>query len=172
MSRYGEPERKLDIRTYADQIEIPMYNVGGWFDIFSQGNIDAFTLLKHNGKQKLVMGPFGHGQLGGDLRFPDRGEDRRAGDQARFFDYWLKGVDDEILQEPAVHYYVMGDGMNGGRGPGNEWRTAESWPPPSKPTRYYLQPKGGLGTAKPDEAGTDAYVYDPNDPSRPSAART
>ena len=70
MRLYDDEARKVDIRTYADQIEIPMYNVGGWFDIFSQGNVDAFSLLQHNGKQQLVMGPFGHGQLGGDLALP------------------------------------------------------------------------------------------------------
>jgi putative CocE/NonD family hydrolase len=58
----------------------------------------------------------------------------------------------------------MGDGMSGGKGPGNEWRTADSWPPPSTETRYYFQPSGGLATAKPEEAGSDAYVYDPANP--------
>jgi predicted acyl esterase len=163
MRLYDDEARRIDIRTYADKIDIPMYNVGGWFDIFSQGNIDAFQSLAQNGKQKLVMGPFGHGQLGGDLRYLERGEDRRADDQMRFLDYWLKGVDDGFSKEPAVHYYVMGDGMNGGKGPGNEWRTANSWPPPSKETRYYFQPAGGLAPGKPAEAGADSYIYDPND---------
>jgi putative CocE/NonD family hydrolase len=171
MKLYDDEARKLDIRTYAEEIDIPMYNVGGWFDIFSQGNIDAFELLQTQGGktarrgQKLVMGPFGHGQLGGDLHYLERGEDRRAGDQMRFFDYWLKGVDDDgFSTEPAVHYYVMGDGRNGGKGPGNEWRTAESWPPPSRATRYYFQPSGGLSSSAPAEAGSDVYVYDPNNP--------
>src|SRR5581483_7392105 len=57
-------------------IRIPMYNVGGWYDIFDSGNTYNFSWLQNHGSagargnQKLYMGPFGHGPLSGDLAYP------------------------------------------------------------------------------------------------------
>jgi predicted acyl esterase len=48
----------------------------------------------------------------------------------RWFDYWLKGVDTGIMDEPPVKFWVMG---------ANEWRTASDWPLPDTTwTPYYL----------------------------------
>jgi putative CocE/NonD family hydrolase len=54
------------------------------------------------------MGAFGHGELKGDLEYPDAGSLRgREGDELRWFEYWLEGVDNGIMDEPAVTYYQM-----------------------------------------------------------------
>src|SRR5207249_233170 len=50
----------------------------------------------------------------------------------RWFDYWLKGVENGIMREPRVHYYTVG------AQPGNEWRATDRWPPPARPTAFYL----------------------------------
>ncbi len=48
----------------------------------------------------------------------------------RWYDYWLKGIDDGIMAEPRVKYWVMG---------ANNWRTGDDWPlPETKWTPYYL----------------------------------
>jgi predicted acyl esterase len=62
----------------------------------------------------------------------------------RFFDYWLKGIDNGVMDEPAVCYYTYGAPA------GTEWRTARQWPPSSRPVRYYLGPQS-LGVSAPDE---------------------
>lgn len=167
---YDEGARKRDISHYYSKITIPMVNVGGWYDIFLQGNVDNFVGL-HNrgagnarGNQKLVMGPFGHGPLSGDLEYPDARGRRDGVDQLDFFDCWLKGMDNGIKEAPAVRYYVMGDTLDE-NAPGNEWRTAENWPPPSTPTPYYLEPGGGLAMTAPQAGGgKSSYIHDPQNP--------
>ena len=166
---YDDADRKRDMRHYYSQIKTPMINIGGWYDIFSQGNIDTFVGLQHEGaapargNQKLVMGAFGHGRLAGDLKYPGDASQRDAGLAMKWFDYWLKGIDNGILAEPAVRYYVMGDTQDP-QAPGNEWRTAEDWPPKAEPTPYFLRAGGKLATAEAETAGDDSFVSDPRDP--------
>ncbi|HKY04397.1 MAG TPA: CocE/NonD family hydrolase, partial [Blastocatellia bacterium] len=51
------------------KIRVPSYNWGGWYDIFSEGNIQNFVGLQSvgggraRGNQKLMMGPWGHGRI-------------------------------------------------------------------------------------------------------------
>ena len=40
----------------------------------------------------------------------------------RWFDYWLKGIDNGIMDEPPIHYYLLGSNSE------EAWRSAESWP--------------------------------------------
>jgi len=166
---YDEEERLHDLRAQVAHVNIPMYNVGGWYDIFEQGTLDSFTVLqtdggpKARGNQKLMMGAFGHGALKGDLKYPADAGNLNDGDTLRWFDYWLKGIDNGIMKEPAVRYYVMGDTFDKSA-PGNTWRTTDSWPPPSTPTSYYLTESHSLSTAKPATTGKLSYVSDPKNP--------
>ena len=177
---YDDVARRLDMENYFSDITIPMFNVGGWYDIFLQGNIDNFVGLQTRGgkgargNQKLVMGAVGHGRIRGDLKYPEDAGRLGAGqeEQLRFFDHWLKGADNGIMDEPAIRYYVMGDTMDESA-PGNEWRTADNWPPPAEITPFYLQAGNRLsfdGTRTDGNGDADAnlketsYVYDPNDP--------
>lgn len=166
---YDEEARVSDLRVQASHVNIPMYNVGGWYDIFEQGTLDSFTVLqteggpKARGNQKLLMGAFGHGALKGDLKYPDEAGSLAGGDTIRWFDYWLKGIDNGVMKEPSVSYYVMGDTFDKSA-PGNAWRTASSWPPVSTATSYYLTESHTLSTAKPSGAGKLSYVSDPKNP--------
>ncbi len=84
-----------------------------------------------------------------------------------WFDYWLKGDDNNILEEmPPVLYYSMGN---------NEWKSSEAWPPEySDMIPYYLNSEGnanslyGDGTLKLQKPGTkdlpDSFFYDPYNP--------
>lgn len=155
------------------QIRIPVLNWGGWYDIFNQGNIDNFVGLQQSGgglaagNQRLVMGPWGHGQID-EVKYPENAGGvfgKLAVDTAlRWFDYWLQGKDDGISQEPPVRYYVMGDTTDT-KAPGNEWRTAWAWPVSAKTTSYFLGAGGALGEKLPvPEESTDAYNYDPKSP--------
>jgi predicted acyl esterase len=167
---YDEDARGRDLRAQAAHINIPMYNLGGWYDIFLQGSIDSFVALqtdggpKARGNQKLMMGAFGHGAMKGDLKYPAEAGNLSGGDAIKWFDYWMKGVDNGVMKEPAVRYYVMGDTMDKSA-PGNQWRTAASWPPQSTATSFYLTASHGLTAAKPSGKGTLSYVYDPKSPT-------
>jgi len=51
-------------------VNAPAIHIGGWYDIYAQGTIDAFMGYQYNGgegargKQKLIMGPWAHTQFG------------------------------------------------------------------------------------------------------------
>lgn len=170
---YDDSFRVNDMQHYYSKIKTPMLNVGGWYDIFSQGNIDTFVGLQSQGgegakgQQKLAMGAFGHGLLGGKLKYPPEAAKTDNEMFNRWFDHWLKGVDNGIEREPAVRYYMMGDTFDK-QAPGNEWRTADNWPPQSTTTAYYVQPGKKLTTTAPaadSSSGTsDSFVYDPKNP--------
>ena len=70
------------------------------------------------GNQKLEMGPFGHGALSGDMEYPGGGGlaglDRI---EMRWWDYWLKGVDNGIMDEPPVKAYMMASARKGAVSP-------------------------------------------------------
>jgi predicted acyl esterase len=58
----------------------------------------------------------------------------------RFSDYFLKGLDTGIMDEPPIKVFVMGV---------NKWRFEDEWPlKRTKWTKFYLQPGGGLSTAR------------------------
>ncbi|MBU1378386.1 MAG: CocE/NonD family hydrolase [Alphaproteobacteria bacterium] len=153
-------------------IQIPIYNVGGWYDIFNGGTVDNFEYLQNQGapgargNQKLMMGPFGHGQLSGDLAYP--GSDRLAlgGDQElRWFEYWLKGQDNGIMDEPPVQYFMMAGAKKDAFSAKNRLLSSANWPLAYREVRYYPGRDNALSTKAPtaDERKV-SYKFDPADP--------
>ncbi len=153
-------------------VQIPIWNVGGWYDIFNTGEIENFEVLQNEGSkgargnQRLTMGPFGHGPLSGDLAYP--GEDRLGavnGNDIRWFDYWLKGIDNGVMDEPPVDVYVMAAARKGALSPKNHWLHAANWPLDYRETRYYLTPDHDLSkTAPKTEVAKTSYKFDPANP--------
>ncbi len=147
----------------------PAVHVGGWFDIFSQGTMDAFARRQqHSGKQWLVMGPWPHGvgeRQVGELTFPENAAEMPVvARQDYWFAHWLKGEENGLEEQPAVHYYVMGACGEPGA-PGNEWRTAASWPPPAREVPLYLRAAGLLSWEPPaSEEAPEEYRHDPANP--------
>jgi len=105
----------------------PIYLVNGWYDLFSA---DMFLWYANLAVPKrLLVRPLDHSEMEGDAQF-----DLDFGAEAhRWFDYWLKGIDNGIMDEPPITYYLMG-------APKKEaWRTAERWPlPDQEQTRLYM----------------------------------
>jgi uncharacterized protein len=158
--------------TNRKYIRIPIYNVGGWYDIFDHGNISNFEYLQNHGakgargNQKLYMGPFGHGNLSGNLEYPGLDRLSLGGDQEiRWFDYWLKGIDNGIMAEPPVSYVMMGPAEKGAYSPTNRILHAANWPPAYREVRYYLTPGKALATKAPSVA--EAKISYDDDPANP-----
>ncbi len=165
----------VEYHTHLDQVNIPMYNSGGWYDIFNIGNQKNFIYLQYHGapgakgNQKLSMMPIGHGPLSGDLEYPNGGSllapSKGPDQELRWFDYWLKGIDNGIMKEPPVRYYRMAAARKGHPSPLNEIRTADIWPPKSTTTRYYLQNGLALSTKMPTKKdASQSYQFDPANP--------
>jgi putative CocE/NonD family hydrolase len=164
--------RRFDTRLRASTINVPAVFIGGWFDTFAQGTIDAFMSRQHEGgpsargRQKLVMGPWTH-PIGrspvGELAFPDF-QIPGAYTAPNWFDYHLRGIDNGVMDEPAVAYYVMGD-VSDPAAPGKVWRRSADWPISARETPFYFQTAGGLAGTKPGSPAAHAqYTFDPSDP--------
>jgi predicted acyl esterase len=168
--RYDDFWKQLSFERQANKVRAPAVYTGGWYDIFLQGTINAFTEVQHHGgegakgKCRLVIGPLGHGTFN-ELKYPANAAKRPACDDAfAWFDYVLKGKDNAIAKEKAVHYYVMGDPTNL-TAPGNYWRHADDWPPASHETPFYFHRDGTLAReTSPAGEGSKTYSYDPQSP--------
>lgn len=147
----------LGLYSLLDKInrsKIPVYNATGWFDIFTRDAILWHNNLKE--RRKLSIKPVSHYALGESNR--ELNFDTEA---HRWFDYWLRGIDNGIMEEPAVHYFVMNVSEN------SAWRTAPKWPlQDEQRTRFYFSSDGsseqGLLTTRKSTSNDafDAYTVD------------
>jgi len=160
--------------TYKE-IEVPNLDISGWYDQCME------TMKNLNGMQenartkiartqtKLIIGPWNHHNLGnrkiGDIDFGPLAELNKHDLIIRWFDYWLKELNNGVEQEPTVRYFVMGSG---------KWKIADTWPPKgTKKSIYYLESKGEINEVKnsgllsrkiPKDSNYDTYSYDPKNP--------
>ena len=97
--------------------DIPVYHVTGWYDSWtaSVANVNYVELRKaKKSLQRLIIGPWTHAaqavSFAGEAQFtPDAALDVGAF-RLRWFDRWLKGIDNGVDREPPVRIYVMGGG--------------------------------------------------------------
>jgi predicted acyl esterase len=172
---YDDYWRERDVTQKYGRIDAPAVHIGGYWDIFAQGTVDAFLGYQTKGgpharnRQKLVMGPWTHGVLqekAGELAFPNAKKPPGKIDDAwLWFSHCLKDADNGIDRAPAVTYYVIGD-VFATNAPGNEWRTGNTWPPlETKPREYYFHPDHSLSGELPLAHSTIAINYDPKNPA-------
>jgi putative CocE/NonD family hydrolase len=159
-----------------DSIQVPALTVAAWYDIFQGGSLLNFVGLKaHAGndaarkEQRLLVTIGGHAGGGRKIGSVDFGSAAEEYDEnsvtLAWYDYLLRGQQNEFASEKPVKIFVMGE---------DKWRLEDSWPlDRAKQTRYYLHSAGkanslsGDGTlsAGPSKAeGADNYVYDPANP--------
>lgn len=161
-----------------EHIKAPALNISGWYDIFLGSTCRNYLGMKQRGgsdvarqKQRLILGPWSHMNFSGS--FPERefgwGGSSTAidlpGIHLRWFDRWMKDVDNGIDHESPVMIFVMGI---------DKWRSESDWPLPDTQYRpYYLHSRGkantldGDGTLLPDPPGDeppDVYLYNPMRP--------
>ena len=155
-------------------IRIPMYNQGAWYDIFNDGNVENFRWLQNygskgaRGNQKLYMVPAGHGGLGGeksDVEYNQSGALVPPAEEMRWWEYWLKGIDNGIMKEPPVTLFMMASGRKGHPSAASHVFKSPNWPPVNHPTAYYLSGDMHLSTKAPmvSEAKL-SYKFDPANP--------
>lgn len=155
-------------------IRIPMYNQGAWYDIFNDGNVENFRWLQNNGSkgargnQKLYMVPAGHGGLGGDksdVEYNQPGALVPPAEEMRWWEYWLKGVDNGIMKEPPVTLFMMASGRKGHPSAASHVFSSLNWPPANHPTAYYLTGDMHLSTKAPSASDAKlSYKFDPANP--------
>ena len=138
-----------------DKITVPMLTVGNWtgMALHLRGNTEAFmrAASKHK-KLRIQNGSHVH---------PFYTEEGRQ-DQIRFFDYWLKGIDNGVMDEPPVKLAIR-------KGRDEiEWRYEHEWPLArtrwqklyfdlSPPAAGMPANAAGLVSTNPDEASSRTY---------------
>ncbi len=171
----------LTILGKHEQVKVPTFNIGGWYDIFLQDTIENFRIMREQGstpaakQSKLLIGPWIHGGSSnpvGEMNFGFAStpllinlQTDISSLQLRWFDQFLKGQDTGILSEAPVKLFVMG---------ANVWRDEQEWPlARAVETRYYLHSAGRansadgdgvLSTTEPATENADEYDYDPAHP--------
>jgi putative CocE/NonD family hydrolase len=171
--------QRLAPTTSYEQITVPALNIGGWYDLLLGGTLENYMGMKKRGgsalarqHQRLLIGPWSHGSW--TSVFPERSYGLAAsgdvvdlvGVQLRWFDHWLKGVDNGVQQEKPVKLFVMGL---------DQWREEDDWPlPDTQFRRYYLHSGGHANSAAGDgmlstevpttQEDEDVYLYNPRRP--------
>jgi putative CocE/NonD family hydrolase len=163
---YDDEWKRLSIRPRYGQVEVPAFNVGGWYDIFLSGTLENFARLRTEGATeaaragtRLLVGPWGHGSAFGpypDHKLPGmEAQIDLAGLQLEYFERHLRGGDPDDGQAP-VRIFVMGE---------NRWRDEGDWPPPKASAERWFLHAGSLSPEPPADEPHDEYVYDPRHPA-------
>ena len=161
----------------SENIEVPTFLVGGWFDIFLAGTIASYQSLVANAPDeraarahRLLIGPWGHSlhaEMSGEIGAGADADLDQLDVQRRWFDHWLRQPDPDFDVEPPVRYYTMG---------ANTWRTCCKWPPGGITyTPYYIHSPGDRAAHRANARGTlsrrsatwdhpQRYTYDPRRP--------
>ncbi len=157
--------------------DVPVYLIGGWYDSWAlQTTMSYMALAKSkHGPIKMILGPWIHGMHAhhahGQVEFgPDAAMDRQAF-HLRWFDHWLKGINNGVESDAPVKIFVMGGGSeaktpDGRHQHGGVWRDEPEWPLARTVfTPYYLHGNGTLSPEKPAEAASSTtYDFDPHNP--------
>ena len=170
---YDNYWKQISIEDHYGDIQVPIFGIGAWYDIFLGGTLRNYVRLKKEAGteaarkgQRLQVTVGGHAGGGRKIGAVDFGEKLEADGDAKMLDWYdwlLKGEDNGFDKQKPVRIFVMGK---------NEWRDEDDWPlARAKNTKYYLHSSGGasglsgngsLNTTAPAEEKADQYVYDPS----------
>jgi putative CocE/NonD family hydrolase len=155
------PANLYPLLNRINQSGIPVYMTTGWYDLFA-GAGDMFLWYANlNVPRRLLVRPADHSQVEKnqfDLDF--------EAEVHRWFDYWLKGIDNGIMKEPPIYYYVMGDSKK------QAWRTTAQWPLGSEKLTAFYFAQGKTGSVasvndgflrrnpQEEKEASDAYTVD------------
>ncbi|MEZ4589066.1 MAG: CocE/NonD family hydrolase [Gemmatimonadales bacterium] len=173
--------KTIEFGNEGDRNGAPALYINSWYDVSTGPNLALFQYQTEYAATQLardntfmIVAPTPHCQMGrveseryvigerevGDARFD------YTGFLLRWYDHWLKGIDNGIEREPRVRAYDMGD---------KAWKTYDTWPPAgARQVTYYLDSDGGANTAggdgrlvlrRPRKDAEDRYTYDPLDPT-------
>jgi uncharacterized protein len=181
-SAYDDYWKRLRWEDRYEDFDLPVLNIGGWFDLFQSSTVEAFVAMSTRSptrvrdKQQLVIGPWIHDNAGGapTLRPAEKQGDIDFGPEAlidlrtfvlQWMDHHVKHIDNGMSHELPVKLFTMGE---------NVWHSYRQWPiPETMYTKYYFHSDGkansllGDGTldvSPPVEERPDLFNYDPENP--------
>ncbi|MBI3743928.1 MAG: CocE/NonD family hydrolase [Chloroflexi bacterium] len=173
--------KRWKIQDLHDRVKVPVFNLGGWYDIFIGGTMRNYAGMRERGGAaqsrsgtRLVVGPWFHGQ--GPTTLPEgwidvvHGASQQDvdmnGQWLRWMDHWLKGEANGVDRDAPVRVYTLGE---------KRWQDFPSWPPPNVDYQAWHFHSGGrantasgdgrLDRMAPEQEPRDDYIYDPADPA-------
>lgn len=172
---YDETWASMSVERHYGDFDVPGMHSGGWYDFYAEGVVRNFANIQSGGgpfargRQRLLMGPWGHGLGTRVLAGMDFGEQAAVDMNVineRWLARWVKGEANGMDREPAVRIFVMG---------ANVWRDEHEWPlARAVETRFYLASARGANSLygdgvlldRPPISGAeeDAYTYNPENP--------
>jgi predicted acyl esterase len=134
------------INTKYDDIEVPAYCGSGWWafaHMHLRGAFQNFNGIKAPTKLYVESRVEAAAPMDHEYNL----------EAVRWYDHWLKGVDNGIMDEPRVKVHVRGKG----------WREADEWPLPETDfTEFHLRRFSGLSTEpEPIDGYPDVLVQQP-----------
>jgi putative CocE/NonD family hydrolase len=176
--------QKLWTDDMNESMRVPCYFVSGWYDDSLKGALDHFPALtkdysarKTCKNHKLLIGPWPHALSApfnssrklGDFDYGPQSIVPLDREAIRWFDFWLKGIDNGVMKEPKVRVFLMGK---------NRWIDSNKFPLSStKKQRLFLAadgPSNGLSghgklVANKGLAGykvsKSTFTYNPTNPA-------
>ena len=160
-----------------ENVNVPVFHIAGWYDTeMTPGVLNSYNRIETEGKpvpQKMLIGPWIHTasmpSIVGQLDFGLAGAGAVVdvtGMHLRWFDRWLKGIDNQAEKDAPVKLFVMGD---------NAWRDEYEWPlARTSYTKCYIHSGGQANTGSgdgvldfkaPGEEPCDSFLYDPRNPA-------
>jgi predicted acyl esterase len=139
---------KSSPQTYLDKLNqsgAAIYLAANWDEGTSKYGA-FFTFNNVTNPVKLVIGPATHCAW---FTVENTTGFKISTEELRFFDHWLKGVDNGVMDEPRVYYYTYNAPE------GTEWRSSDQWPlAEEKRTAYYLGGSKTLSVVPPASKDT------------------
>ena len=136
--------RERSVIEYIDKINVPTYVGGPFFSFFMDPQIHVFNRLNKDVPKKAYF----YADMGVRPWLTDHDE------LLRWYDYWLKGIDTGVMDEPDVRYFTSGL---------NKWQEAKQWPVETVEwTDFYFNSLGNL-TPGPELYNNhpDSFVQEP-----------
>jgi predicted acyl esterase len=124
---------------------VPAY-LGGCWGNYGLHLPGAFTAWRDwKGPKKMAIGP---------PVYLDRPLYQYHDEALRWFDYWLKGIDTGVMNEPPIRCFIP---------PTGEWKPLDDWPPQARWMTFYLHKDNFLSEHElwPDEGG-DSFDESPS----------
>ncbi|HEU5423066.1 MAG TPA: CocE/NonD family hydrolase [Nitrolancea sp.] len=154
-----------------DQIDVPCLHVTGWYDL--EDLLGAFHHYEHmieespaRERQWLLVGPWSHvgtrhpSATYGGVEFGRDAAIEMDDIHLRWFDHWLRGNANGVLDDPKVRLFEPGT---------NVWVESDHWPLGSREESLFLRFDGRdgrlTGTPADGREPGRAYRYDPHDPA-------
>ncbi|MGH2522174.1 MAG: CocE/NonD family hydrolase, partial [Anaerolineales bacterium] len=162
--------RPGSVRDFPERIKCPAFLIGGWRDGYPnpplrlyQALVETFRRNVSTDKRppyKILIGPWNHAYPDAGIPGPRIDHLREV---VRWLDYWCKGKDTGIMDEPPITVYMQHyqkpivdrlDTLG-------EWRSEIGWPPPGATEKVlHLSENNSLSNQQPGE-GSDSFEYNP-----------